>query len=50
MTHHHLVDSVEEKRLTPSEAAKHGATENGIRIPLSLGNVREDSDKKGDPV
>lgn len=50
MTHHDLVEGVTEKRITPEEANKYGASENGVRIPLSLGNVREDSDKKGDPV
>jgi len=50
MTHHELVEGVSEKKITPEEAAVHGASENGIRIPLSLGTVREDSDKKGEPV
>lgn len=32
------------------EAKKAGAADVGIRIPLSLGNVKEDRDKKGEPV
>jgi len=38
MTHHELVDPFEEKPIPESE-------EKGIRIPLSLGSVREDYDK-----
>ena len=40
MTGHEMVDSFEEKPLPDSE-------EMGIRIPLSLGTVREDNDKAG---
>lgn len=49
MTHHDLVESFEAKPITAEEARKHGTIEQGLRIPLSLGNVREESDKKGDP-
>jgi len=50
MTHHDLVEPFEEKSIPKEEAAKIDASETGIRIPLSLGTVREDSDKRGDPV
>ena len=50
MTHHAIVEGIEEKKITAEEAAKLGSSEQGVRIPLSLGNVREDSDKNGDPV
>jgi len=50
MTYHELVEPFEEKSIPTEEAAKIDAAETGIRIPLSLGSVREDSDKKGDPV
>ena len=50
MTHHDLVDKIEEKALTAEDAAKYGTSDRGLRIPLSLGAVREDRDKKGDPV
>lgn len=48
MTHHELVESYSAAPVTPEEAAKHNIDQ-GVRIPLSLGNVREESDKKGDP-
>jgi len=50
MTHHELVDPIEEKSIPAEDAAKYGASERGLRIPLSLGTAREDRDKKGDPV
>lgn len=50
MTHHELVEGFKEQRVTPEEAAELGASESGVRIPLSLGDVREDSDKHGNPV
>jgi PIH1 N-terminal domain len=50
MTYHELVDPFEEKPIPKEEAVKLGASEKGIRIPLSLGGKREDSDKKGEPV
>ena len=50
MTYHDLVDGIEEKAVPTEDAKKYGTSEVGIRIPLSLGNVREDRDKKRDPV
>ena len=50
MTYHDLVEGIEEKPIPAEEAAKVDAHETGLRIPLSLGQIREDSDKKGDPV
>lgn len=50
MTYHDLVDKIEEKSVTAEDAAKYGTSERGVRIPLSLGAVREDNDKKGEPV
>jgi hypothetical protein len=49
-TYHDVIEGFEEKAIPKEEAEKVGASERGIRIPLSLGTVREDSDKKGDPV
>jgi hypothetical protein len=49
MTHHDLVESWSAKPIPAEEAAKHNTIDQGVRIPLSLGNVREESDKKGDP-
>ena len=40
MCEHELIDPPEEKSLPDSE-------KKGIRVPLSLGEVREDFDKKG---
>jgi hypothetical protein len=50
MTHHEIIEGLEEKAVSPEDAAKWGSSERGIRIPLSLGNVKEDRDKNGDPV
>lgn len=50
MTHHSLVDGIEERPVPAEDAKKYGTAEVGLRIPLSLGNVREDRDKKGEPV
>jgi len=49
-TSHDLVEGFEEKPIPKAEADANGASETGLRIPLSLGNVREENDKKGDPV
>ena len=49
-TFHDIIEGFEEKSIPKEEAEKAGASERGLRIPLSLGTVREDSDKKGDPV
>jgi len=40
MCEHELVDPIEEQALPDSDSI-------GLRIPLSLGEVREDFDKKG---
>ena len=50
MTHHDIIEGLEEKPVPAEDAAKYGTAEMGVRIPLSLGPVREDRDKKGDPV
>lgn len=50
MTYHDLVEGLEEKAITEEDQKKYDTGEKGIRIPLSLGGVREDRDKKGDPV
>lgn len=50
MTHHDLVEGFEEKPITKESAVQLGTGEVGVRIPLSLGHVREENDKKGDPV
>ena len=42
MTSHEIVDEIEKKDVP-------GQEEQGIRIPLSLGSIREDFDKKGEP-
>jgi hypothetical protein len=49
MTKHEIVDSFEEKHIPQGDREKLG-TDVGIRIPLSLGTVREDNDKKGEPA
>jgi ribosomal protein S24E len=42
MTFHEMVDPPEEKHIPDSDQP-------AVRIPLSLGDIREDFDKKGDP-
>ena len=49
-TYHDAVEGMEDKPITEEDQAKYGTSDKGIRIPLSLGHVREDRDKKGDPV
>jgi len=49
VTHHSIVEGIEDKAVTPEEQAATGASV-GVRIPLSLGNVREETDKSGNPV
>ena len=49
-TSHDLVEGLEEKAVTEEDQAKLGSSDRGIRIPLSLGGVREDRDKKGEPA
>ena len=48
MTVHESVDPFEYKSL-PTTGDK-DEPEQGLRIPLSLGDVREENDKKGDPA
>ena len=50
MTQHEHVDPFETKPITKEQQDEHGAGEQGLRIPLSLGEVREESDKKGEPA
>ena len=50
MTHHPCVDPFEEKAITKEQQEEHNAAEKGLRIPLSLGTLREETDKKGDPA
>ena len=49
MTHHELVEGFSQKKIPKEDQAKF-ETDEGLRVPLSLGSVREDRDKKGDPV
>ena len=50
MTQHEMVDPFEAKAIDEQTQKEHGAGEQGLRIPLSLGDLREESDKKGDPA
>lgn len=50
MTSHEFVEGFSQKSIPKSEADKHGTAETGLRIPLSLGQRREESDKKGEPA
>lgn len=47
MTTHELVDPFEEKAIPEGDREKFDNSETGIRIPLSMGQLREDFDKKG---
>jgi len=49
-TSHDLVAGLEEKAITDEDQKKYDTASSGIRIPLSLGGVREDRDKKGEPA
>lgn len=49
-TSHDIIEGFEEKPIPKADADRMGGSETGLRIPLSLGNVREENDKKGDPV
>ena len=44
------MDPFETKPVPKDQQDEHGAAEQGLRIPLSLGDIREESDKKGDPA
>ena len=50
MTQHEIVDPFEQKPIPKEQQEEHGAAEKGLRIPLSLGDLREETDKKGDPA
>ena len=50
MTCHELIEGFEEKPIPKEDSEKLGTDQVGLRIPLSLGTVREENDKKGDPV
>jgi len=47
MTAHELVDPFEEKPIPEGDREKFENSDTGIRIPLSMGLLREDFDKKG---
>lgn len=50
MASHELIEGFSQKNIPKSEAEKHGTPEQGLRIPLSLGERREEHDKKGEPA
>ena len=50
MVMHEHVDPFESKPIPKEQQEEHGAAEKGLRIPLSLGDIREETDKKGDPA
>jgi len=50
MCQHDVVDPFEQKAVPKDQQDEHGAAEKGLRIPLSLGEIREESDKKGEPA
>lgn len=50
MTHHEIVEPFEHKPIPVEDQEKYGSSDTGVRIPLSLGEVKEDNDKKGEPV
>ena len=47
--HHDLVEPMQEQHIAPEEAAKLNSADTGVKIPLSLDEVKEDRDKKGEP-
>lgn len=49
MTQHEFVDPFEEKYIPEQERVEHGQ-HRGLRIPLALGEQREERDKKGEPA
>merc|ERR1719469_606601 len=49
MTQHEVIDPFEERAVPMEHQKEHGCAEVGLRVPLSLGTVREDFDKKGEP-
>lgn len=50
MTSHEIIDPFEERPVPLEQQKEHGTAETGMRIPLSLGTVREESDKTGAPA
>lgn len=50
MCKHELVEPFEQKPITKEEQAKYGTGEVGFRFPLSMGEKREEHDKKGEPA
>ena len=50
MCHHELVDGIEHKAVPAAEAQKYNTSEAGIRIPLAMGERREEFDKKNEPA
>jgi len=50
MTSHDHIDPFEERAVPLDQQKEHGTSETGMRIPLSLGAVREESDKSGAPA
>ena len=48
MTQHEWVEPFEQKSIPQGDREQYGGEETGVRIPLSLGNVREENDKKGE--
>ena len=50
MTQHEFVEPFQQKSIPQQDREKYGDVESGVRIPLSLGSVREETDKKGEPA
>lgn len=48
MCSHEIVDPFETKAVAKEVAESHGSSERGLRIPLSMGERREEHDKKGE--
>lgn len=50
MTKHEIVDPFENKPIPQQDQEKFNTGEQGLRIPLSMGEMREEFDKKGEPA
>lgn len=50
MTHHELIEPMQEKYIPEQDRESAGGNDRGLRIPLSLGTQREERDKKGEPA
>jgi hypothetical protein len=48
MCQHEVVEPFESKAVPKETAEAHGSSERGLRIPLSMGERREENDKKGE--